>query len=419
MAQLSDVPAEVIDNILSFVPRADLPGLCLVNKSLHQTAQLFLYSTIKIGWSDHPNIPRPELFAYINEVDLGGSYMYDNPERPLLDTTGLSPNLNLFIDAINKTQVSYTSLWIDRLIAGGMDALAGLLITNVSKIRCLHIGHNFVNGDDIFGKVLLSKVYGELPAFERLKEVWYTKRRDCIQQRNEIFPYAASLFYLPTATNISVSMSNPEIFAWPREEPNLDHITHLSINWLLEEYLIGILVITPNLKSLFYTWIYHDNPDEELEYPLMDFDYLVDVLSFVKDTLEVFMFSMEIGDEERDGSTIEMKFKGTMRGLLEFDKLRFLSIPLVCLTGFAAEPIPLEQSIPANMEVLHLRQKSLDDHGGIIHWLERFRNREDKLEAIDRLIQPLVKTRINLHFVTAWTRALQIRTKRCAPGCHD
>ncbi|CAG9950628.1 unnamed protein product [Clonostachys rosea f. rosea IK726] len=209
-----------------------------------------------------------------------------------------------------------------------MDALAGLLITNVSKIRCLHIGHNFVNGDDILGKVLLSKVYGELPAFERLKEVWYTKRRDYIQQRNEIFPYAASLFYLPTATNISVSMSNPEIFAWPREEPNLDHITHLSIDWLLEEYLISILVITPNLKSLYYEWIYHDDSNEELEYPLMDFDYLVDVLSFVKGTLEVFMFLMEIGDEERDGSTIEMKFKGTMRGLLGFDKLRFLSIPL-------------------------------------------------------------------------------------------
>jgi hypothetical protein len=96
MAQLSNVPTEVIDNILRFVPRADLPSLCLINKSLHQTAQLFLYSTIKIEWTDHPNIPklknppiisllrtllqRTELFAYIDEVHLGGRYMYDNPE---------------------------------------------------------------------------------------------------------------------------------------------------------------------------------------------------------------------------------------------------------------------------------------------------------------------------------------------------
>ncbi|CAH0052177.1 unnamed protein product [Clonostachys solani] len=376
MAQLSDAPAEVIDNILSFIPRADLPSLCLANKSLHQTAQLFLYSTINIEWSDNPNVPRlqnppiisllrtllqrPELFTYINEVHLSGSRMYDNPERPSLDTTGLSPNLDLFINAIYKTQVSYTNLWIDRLKAGGMDAFAGLLITGVSKIRCFHIDHNYINGDDILGKVLLSKVFGQLPAFERLKEVWYTKRMDHnIPQTNEIFLYAASLFYLPTVTDIYVSMSNPDIFAWPREQPNLDHLTDLSIDWLIEEHLISILSITPNLKSLDYTWMYHQSPNEELEYPMLDFDYLVDVLSFVKDTLEKFMFSMEIGDEERDGSTIEMEFMGSMRGLVDFDKLKYLSIPLVCLAGFAAEPIPLEQSIPANLEVVHLRQKSL------------------------------------------------------------
>ncbi|CAG9997219.1 unnamed protein product [Clonostachys byssicola] len=385
MAQLSTVPIEVVHNILSFVPRADLSRLCRVNKSLYQIAQLFLYSIIDINWGDDETVPschnppiipllrtllrKPELFSYIDKLYLSGGRMYDNPERPLLDTKDLSPNLSLFIDAIKTTQVSYTSLWIDRLIVGGMDALAGLLITSVSRIRCLHIGHNYVNGDDILGKVLLSKVYGELPAFERLKEVWYTKRKeDYAPRRNEIFPCAASLFYLPTATDFYISMSNPNIFVWPREKPNLDHLTDLSIEWILEENLVRILAITPNLKSLEYTWIYY--PDDELEYRMMDLDYLVDVLSCVKETLEKFTFWMEMGDEERDGSTMNMEFRGAMRGLAEFDKLKYLDIPLVCLAGFAAEPIPLEQSIPAHVEMLHLPNKRLSEHGVQTLWLD-------------------------------------------------
>jgi hypothetical protein len=186
MAGFSDAPAEVIDNIVRFViRRADLANLCLVNKALHRSAVPFLYSSIKITWDrSHPNpsisplirtlAQSPELVILIDEIYLFGEYLSDTAERPSLNTTGIP--LDQFINIINKTQVPYASTWVDGLKSGNMDAFAGLLVANLSKITSLKITHNFINGDDILGKVLLSKVFGGLPAFERLKKMSYVKR---------------------------------------------------------------------------------------------------------------------------------------------------------------------------------------------------------------------------------------------------
>ncbi|KAK7225719.1 hypothetical protein V2G26_013722 [Clonostachys chloroleuca] len=243
MAGFSDAPAEVIDNIVPFVlRRADLANLCLVNKALHRSAVPFLYSSIKITWDRrHPNssiiplirtlVQSPELIILIDEIYLFGEYLSDVRERPSLNTTGIS--LDQFIVIINKTQVPYASTWLDGPKSGNMDAFAGLLVANLSRITSLKITHNFINGDDILGKVLLSKVFGGLPAFERLKKMSYVKRMDRGNwDRNLIVEHVASLFHIPTVTDMSVSMTN-EPFEWPGGEPDLDCLTSLHIEWAI------------------------------------------------------------------------------------------------------------------------------------------------------------------------------------------
>ncbi|CAH0055743.1 unnamed protein product, partial [Clonostachys solani] len=246
-----------------------------------------------------------------------------------------------------------------------MDALTGLLIANLVKITHLDVTHNFINGDDILSKVLLSKIFGQLPAFQRLQKVAYTKRLDRkVWERNEIFPHTISLFYLPTTvTDIMVSMSNPEAFKWPAGEPNLNHLTSLNIGWSIEPYVALILAQTRNLKSLHWSWIYHVSPNEDMEEPTLDFDEIIEILSFVSNSLETFVFSMEIGGDDYERIIDDMEFSGSFRGLREFEHLKFLSVPLVCLAGFGAEPLPLEESTPADLEVIHLRWDDLAGFG--------------------------------------------------------
>ncbi|CAI6098505.1 unnamed protein product [Clonostachys chloroleuca] len=61
---------------------------------------------------------------------------------------------------MEKAQVPYTKLWVDRLKTGNMEALVGLLIANLSKTRRLALNHNFINGCSLVGKVIQSKVFG-------------------------------------------------------------------------------------------------------------------------------------------------------------------------------------------------------------------------------------------------------------------
>ncbi|CAH0014954.1 unnamed protein product [Clonostachys rhizophaga] len=427
MAGFSDAPAEVIDNIVRFViRRADLANLCLVNKALHRSAVAFLYSSIKITWDqEHPNpsisplirtlAQSPELVILIDEIYLFGEYLSDTAERPSLNTTGIP--LDQFINIINKSQVPYANTWVDGLKSGNMDAFAGLLIANLSKITSLKITHNFINGDDILGKVLLSKVFGELPAFERLRKMSYVKRMDRGNwERNQIVEYVASLFHIPTVTDMSVSLTN-QPFEWPRGEPDLDCLTSLHIEWAIGSVLAEVLLLTPNLKSLSWRWIYHDSVNDEREITVLDYDQVFLAVSLVEETLEKLVLSMVVGDDDYDRIPVGMDVRGSFSRLSELERLKELSIPMVCLAGFGAEPIPLKESLPDSLEVLHLGRLDLIDFGIKLKWMDNYNSLD---EAIGQMMQSLIETHTGIHIVTSSVcqKRLELRTKRCAPGCH-
>jgi hypothetical protein len=48
MSPLTDIPVEIANHILGFVPTSDLLNLCLTKRSLREVAEPFLYSTIRL-----------------------------------------------------------------------------------------------------------------------------------------------------------------------------------------------------------------------------------------------------------------------------------------------------------------------------------------------------------------------------------
>ncbi|VUC22231.1 unnamed protein product [Clonostachys rosea] len=364
MAPFSDAPTEVIDQILGYVPRSDLPNVCLVNKSLQSSAESFLYSTVSFEWtsSEMPPIAsfvaslvrRPELADQIDVVALKG-HLLPRTAVPAMDTSTIP--LDQLAAAIEKTKVPFTSMWIEKLRSADtcIYALAALLIANLSKTTHLTIQTPYINGQPLIAKVLQAKnsKSGQLPAFERLKQLRYVKHRDISNpDNNMIFDDTINLFYLPTVTDLEITMTNPETFRWPAGEPNLDHLTSLRIGWLQEDFLAKIFPLTRNLKSLSWRWEHH-GPPHPWETTTLDFDKISDVLELLKGTLESLEFELWLGEDDELADSLEMDVQGNLRRLRDFPHLTHLNVPLTSRED-DNQPLDLADYAPDSVEVLTL-----------------------------------------------------------------
>ncbi|CAH0053635.1 unnamed protein product [Clonostachys solani] len=121
-ANFSNAPAEVIDQIMSFIPRPGLVNLYLVNKSLRSYAEPFLYSTVVLEWTRYQPPPiinllqtllrRPELLAFIRTLVLQGNEPLD-VELPSLKPTGY--RVQSYMPIIQKLKLPFTDIWVQKL----------------------------------------------------------------------------------------------------------------------------------------------------------------------------------------------------------------------------------------------------------------------------------------------------------------
>ncbi|KAK7223270.1 hypothetical protein V2G26_011273 [Clonostachys chloroleuca] len=388
MAPLTDAPNEIIYHICGFVPKiSDLKNLCLTSKSLRSSAEPFLYSSAILEYSFlciprivpllRTLLRRPELFQHLDTVSMNGWGFGGQDDSRAIDLKSLDTAFKeQCLAAIEKTNVPFTELWIEKFHSGEtcLEALSALLLANLSSgTKRLALMRNFINGRELIGKVMQSKAYGELPALDRLKEIKYFKGYDYqITARNDTFEDVISLFYLPAVTDIVAWVPNSPDFRWPAGAPNLDHLTSLDIARLSDQHMGKILSLTRSLKSLLWTWEYDDSGDPWLT-PTLDFDKIVAILSKVRRTLETLLFRLNIKGGHHPYLYQPIFFPGmtvlgSFRGLAGFDRLTDLEVPLISLAGFGDNPQPLEESIPTNIKTLALSQDMLLD--GAVKWQE-------------------------------------------------
>ncbi|CAG9952691.1 unnamed protein product [Clonostachys rosea f. rosea IK726] len=374
MVSFSDAPREVIDQILNHLPRSSLPIVCLVSKSLRHCAEPFLYSTVSLEWGewDFETFPpiapllatlvrRPELFKHLDVVILGGM-MQQRARVPPMDTSNVP--VDEFEAAIRKAKTSFSDMWVEKLRSAHtcIYALAALLIAHLSRTTHLTITTPWINGQPLVGKVIQAKIFsGQLPQFERLKQLKYLKRRDLTHKNNRVFGETISLFYLPTVTHLEVIMTNPKTFQWPvaAGEPNFSHLTSLKIGWLCEPFLAKILAVARNLESLEWSWEHH-GPPHSSDPNIMDFDKITETLQPLKDTLKSFAYTMNLGEEGELMDSLAMPVQGNFRHLRNFTRLTHLEVPLTPRSETDSTPLALADFAPDSVEVLTLSSAALN-----------------------------------------------------------
>ncbi|KAK4106186.1 hypothetical protein N658DRAFT_563110 [Parathielavia hyrcaniae] len=354
---------DVLLLMLGYLSRADLHAVCLAHSRLRQIAEPLLYSAIEFTFrrnvkpqpDPHPLtslvrtvLKRPDLDAYVLSLSCKGG------AEPSTGRDGEAPKMTVGesdlrepLSFVSKAQVSYRDAWLEALRQGTIDAYLAVLVSQLPRLRRLHLARVFCIRNNLIGLVLRSILCDPDP--HRLSpdastslghlEAVYLER--FLPNTEDVLAF----FYLPSLKEMSVSIDDPLApdLAWPTTQPPSAHgLVSLRLAEIRESHLGQLLSVTPRLRSLHWTWHYSPDLEDPWNTPVINLDLLMPALAHVKDTLT------ELVLPAINNCCVWSKAASWP------PRLR-LVIPLVFFTGFA---LPAQETLgsclPCNLEDLTL-----------------------------------------------------------------
>ncbi|OIW23016.1 hypothetical protein CONLIGDRAFT_146120 [Coniochaeta ligniaria NRRL 30616] len=383
-------PAEILRSIFELLSPAEFRSMCLVCKAIRPHAEPLLYSRIDFAWLDKAPpitsllrtiLARPQLAAHIKSVTLGGHIRVEVTDNgspyirnyrfvkvPVTEEDSGPP-----IAFVESLKLSDDGFWVQELRAGTMDAYVAVLLSQLHNLRRLHMRGHFARETILLGTLFWSTlcegVDRGLPDFRYLEEVSVVKEWSSYRNTQDLLP----LFYLPALKHMKLWLDNPAylnpdtMIAWPTGQvPNASTLRSLELISTREPQLWHILAATTGLQSLKWAWNHDKDTEDSVIKPVVDLDEIVRVLTPVKHTLtrlEIEAFT-DLGappiQEPR------LNFKGSLRSLREFIKLKSLHLPLEFLVA-ALSPDrakPFAEFLPRFLEHLTVQTQLLcqDDY---------------------------------------------------------
>ncbi|KAK4044017.1 hypothetical protein C8A01DRAFT_12533, partial [Parachaetomium inaequale] len=365
---------DVLYLILRCLSQADLLAVCLVHRRLHGLAEPILYSAIDINWQGSLTKPHPitalvrsilgrtRRATYIRSVSCSGRNKWQLAYRgKALRFSVLEPDLKEPISFVKRSQVPFRDSWVEELRNGSIDAYLAVLLSQLPRLRHLHLGPYYFTESRLVGLVFQSVLSGSPPGplgpcLQRLETVSLQREESRhtewhIRNTANVLP----LFYLPSIREITAPIDDPVVFSWPTASPPSPNLVSLGIADLRESHLGQLLSITRHLHSLQWTW--HFSPDFEDEYnsPVVDLGLIMPALEYARDTLTELTIHGVCDYAYRAALPVPLRVQGSARGLSRFNQLKKLMIPPVFITGFSI-PIQnsLETCLPPNLESLTL-----------------------------------------------------------------
>lgn len=350
-----------------------------VCKALHQLAEPWLYSRFEWDWSKgdwwirRPQIillirsilSNPQLATHMETLIIGRRLTFLNPED--IEIHGFifaQFDLKEFILFIEKTNLIYGNLWIQKLRSGKGDAFIALLLSQLSNLKYLNMSSDFGVKNQVVGMVLQSAIYEStnhgLPCSQRLREVrLYSDYFSTINntRNNE---GALSFFYLLNIQHLSTSIDDSFAFAWPKHKPSTSTLTSLNLGYIRERDLGKILSATTALKTLRWQWIRTEDyeiPESRIVSPIVDFDLIIEALSHVRNTLEDLSTFAGFFQVEMFLPSNYLAAKGSFKEISTFNSLKRLEISLSFLMGLSpTQMFRFEDFVPRHVEVLILTE---------------------------------------------------------------
>lgn len=311
-------------------------------------------------------LEKPQVASMVNEVVLGGdslsriSHYYRGEPPALPSPDGTLQNLSLAaVDNMDMPQGD-RDLWRNALAQGTVDAWVALLLSQLPNLRRLSLDENFVRDSCFIGLLFrwaLCGSKGKPRPLQNLAGVHFKLALDMrARKTSRNTADMLSLFYLPAAENISVSIDNPPSgFAWPAEHPpSPSNLRSLELTMLREGHLGQILSTTTGLTRLEWSWFYCAGIRDRFVTDVINLDNIAADLSRVRATLTdlaiTAVASMSSGDIDYPPVTVQ----GSFEALAKFEALKRLEAPLPFLMASMSPDGARELGsfLPRNLEEL-------------------------------------------------------------------
>lgn len=265
--------------------------------------------------------------------------------------------------------MSYRDTWMDELRNGTLDAYLAVLLSQLPRLRHLHLGPVFFVESDLIGLVLRSILcdshLGQLmpgvgTSLHQLQTVTLERDRgrekDIRKIRNteNVLPF----FHLPSLREMSVSVDDPLVPVVPRpttQPPSALGLVSLRLTKIRESHLGHLLSAAPRLRSLHWWWYFDPDFEDRFNTPVVNLDQFMPALAHVRDTLTELSIPAYCAYANWVAIPFPMRVQGSLKALAGFEQLKRLLIPLMFFTGFSL-PVreKLGNCLPRNLEELTL-----------------------------------------------------------------
>jgi hypothetical protein len=342
-------------------------------------AEPYLYASIQLKWDpDRPRrepqphlitsvlrslLRRPQLATYVREVSLVGSYFH-------YSTTNVGP-LKILVSEneldrprvfVMKTTVAYRWSWLEGLQNGVMDAFVAVLLSQPFHLTSLSVKGSFLCNSHFIGLVFRSMIFGPDAVncglrldLCQLETVTLETFCDHFRLRNNVRNTAdlLPLLYLPSIRQFSASIDNPTTFTWPAiSPPSPSRLHNLTLYNIREPFLGQLLSVNDHVQFLHWQWYYFEEAYEtQFCTRTLDLTQITESLSRVQETLTDLVVS---AINQNDPEPLSLTIRGSMHGLVEFQKLKKLTLPFIFLVGtwFTDLTKRIDGCLPPSLESL-------------------------------------------------------------------
>ncbi|KAL6708376.1 hypothetical protein ACN47E_003300 [Coniothyrium glycines] len=418
MANIAELPADLIDRILDFMPRKDLCAVALSCRRLQNHATPSLYRDVsfvatnsktcarKLAQFLRTILERPHLIVHVTVLRLLGSCAYWDRHDPWAKDIRQAGEVKLWsLDRRHeksshlKPEMFYHFLDDDmniteeQLCGRSKDGLAALVMTQLTNIEALELGDGFMRHSIFLPQIMKRSDY----LFPALRSVIMGDKH---ASRDGAVVYVdlnliRPLFCSTILQQIECSMSQPWQFRWiDGRAPSNTNITNLCLfrTNINRSTLQQLLSATPNLQSFRYEQEILFNAstsDGPSLVPFLELEGLNRALGSVQGTLKTCQLLLRLASGSMSLSEYPISnvhfppIEGILTTLKQMPRLRVAEVPMAMLFGWLPRSYArLEELLPMNIVELTLR----DDFLPFCYW-SRPSSRERRISRITKYVK--------------------------------
>lgn len=391
MANIQQLPPELLRAVLNRLPRKDLSALSCASKPIRTAVEPTLYREITFNWVDNSRshqpvhlllrhvVSRPELASYIERLEFCGRKPYNDwkscqwrrrhkiPVGPSCsiwsdsESGFTSADMMLMDSLIRSLNISSEGLWLEALRQGEVDVFIALLLSQTPNLRHLRLDSDFQRETGFVGS--LFKAMPQEPRFETLDHIDFSSDiRNALDvtyhdvDLDQILP----LFSIPSIKCMRMALPAKDI-TWPCQNAPKSSLTSLILHHtqISEEMLGQLLLATPSLRSLqYHSWFDIDSDGRlgRAHWEYFDCAKFRQSLEFVQGSLEHLVISVHFISLQTDVALGGFRgLVGRVENLHFFTDLLSLEIPIIVLLGWNADsPRKLGDLLPPSLRHLFL-----------------------------------------------------------------